>query len=86
MAETIYILLGSNSGDRERNLKNALSRLRDVEGFEIVASSAIASGDASGVSIESGNWSQAKTSPRSPKSAAVLLDQISFIFAIGELR
>ncbi len=41
MAETVYILLGSNSGDRERNLKNALSRLRDVEGFEIVASSGI---------------------------------------------
>ncbi|MDF1545618.1 MAG: 2-amino-4-hydroxy-6-hydroxymethyldihydropteridine diphosphokinase [bacterium] len=49
MAETVYILLGSNSGDRERNLKNAISRLREVEGFEIVASSGIYVSEAVGM-------------------------------------
>jgi len=41
MAETVYLLLGSNIGDRERNLKHAVEKLRALEGFEIVATSAI---------------------------------------------
>ena len=41
MAQTVYILLGSNNGDREKSLKQAMRRLREVEGLEIVATSAI---------------------------------------------
>lgn len=41
MAETVYLLLGSNIGDRERNLADAVERLSKLEGFEIVATSAI---------------------------------------------
>jgi len=36
-----YILLGSNLGDREKNLTHAKSKLEAVPGLEIVASSAI---------------------------------------------
>lgn len=41
MAQTVYILLGSNSGDREKNLKAATHHLRNIEGLEIIASSGI---------------------------------------------
>ncbi len=41
MAESVYILVGSNLGDRGRNLKSALDKIRDIEGLEIVASSSI---------------------------------------------
>jgi len=41
MAETAYILLGSNMGDREKNLSAALTKLGQVEGLEICATSAI---------------------------------------------
>ena len=41
MAETVYLLLGTNIGDRERNLTHAIEKLGALEGFEIVAVSAI---------------------------------------------
>ncbi len=41
MAETVYLLLGSNVGDRERNLELALRALTELEGFEITATSSI---------------------------------------------
>lgn len=41
MAETIYILAGSNCGDRERNLQAALDRIEAIPGLEIVATSAV---------------------------------------------
>ncbi len=41
MAETAYILLGSNLGDREKNLKSALEKMRSIEGLEVVATSGI---------------------------------------------
>jgi 2-amino-4-hydroxy-6-hydroxymethyldihydropteridine diphosphokinase len=41
MAETVYILMGSNMGDREKNLSAALARLETVPGLEIVATSGI---------------------------------------------
>lgn len=41
MAETVYILMGSNMGDRERNLSAALAKLGAVPGMEIVAVSGI---------------------------------------------
>jgi len=41
MAETVYLLLGSNIGDRERNLETAAEEIRAIEGLEIVAMSAI---------------------------------------------
>ena len=41
MAETVYLLLGSNIGDRERNLELALRSLTELEGFEITATSSI---------------------------------------------
>ncbi|MEW5795233.1 MAG: 2-amino-4-hydroxy-6-hydroxymethyldihydropteridine diphosphokinase [Candidatus Zixiibacteriota bacterium] len=41
MMEVVYLGLGSNLGDRERFLNSAVGRLRDVDGLEIVAVSAI---------------------------------------------
>lgn len=41
MAETVFLLLGSNTGDRERSLEKALVRLEEIDGLEIVATSAI---------------------------------------------
>ncbi|MBD3404060.1 2-amino-4-hydroxy-6-hydroxymethyldihydropteridine diphosphokinase [candidate division GN15 bacterium] len=46
MAETVYLLLGSNLGHRERHLAAALDRLEELEGFEVVASSPIYLSDA----------------------------------------
>jgi len=37
----VYILMGSNLGDREKNLTTALRKLEEVPGVEIVATSAI---------------------------------------------
>ena len=41
MAETVYLLLGSNIGDRERNLGNAVEKIQAIEGLEIIAISGI---------------------------------------------
>jgi len=41
MSETVYILLGSNAGDREKNLATALNKLETLEGFELVATSPV---------------------------------------------
>ncbi len=41
MAEIVYLLLGSNVGDREENLLYALERIRAIEGIEVTATSAI---------------------------------------------
>ena len=49
MSETVFILTGSNIGDREKNLSDALSKLELVEGLEIVATSAIYVSDAQGM-------------------------------------
>ena len=41
MAETVFILSGSNMGDREKNLQKSLRKLEVLEGLEIIATSAI---------------------------------------------
>jgi 2-amino-4-hydroxy-6-hydroxymethyldihydropteridine diphosphokinase len=41
MKETVYLLLGSNIGDREQNLYSAVSKLEHLEGLEIIAISGI---------------------------------------------
>ena len=41
MAETVYMLMGSNMSDREKNLSAALAKLETVPGLEIVAVSGI---------------------------------------------
>ena len=41
MAETVYLLLGSNLGDRQKFLSLALERLEALEGLEIVALSSV---------------------------------------------
>jgi len=41
MTETTYILLGSNMGDREKNLSAAKTELENLPGLEIVAISGI---------------------------------------------
>jgi len=41
VAETVYILMGSNVGDRQRMLAAALNRIQTAEGMEVVATSAV---------------------------------------------
>jgi 2-amino-4-hydroxy-6-hydroxymethyldihydropteridine diphosphokinase len=41
MSKTIFLSLGSNLGDRERNLVKACENLTTMEGFELIASSPI---------------------------------------------
>lgn len=41
MAETVYLLLGSNLGDRERNLHLALEHIKGLEGLEVTAASGV---------------------------------------------
>ncbi|UCE24248.1 MAG: 2-amino-4-hydroxy-6-hydroxymethyldihydropteridine diphosphokinase [Candidatus Zixiibacteriota bacterium] len=41
MSEIVYILMGSNMGDREKNLQRALTRLELISGLEVVATSGI---------------------------------------------
>lgn len=41
MAETVFLLLGSNLGDREKKLRAAREHLAEIEGLEIVATSGI---------------------------------------------
>ena len=38
---TVYLLLGSNLGDRHANLREACERLRGMEGFEMIAESPV---------------------------------------------
>jgi 2-amino-4-hydroxy-6-hydroxymethyldihydropteridine diphosphokinase len=52
MAETVYILLGSNLGDRERNMTRAMEELTGVPGLEIVAASSIYLTEAEGMDEE----------------------------------
>ncbi len=52
MSETVFILAGSNLGDREKNLAAALSKLEFIEGLEIVAISGIYLSDAYGMDDE----------------------------------
>jgi 2-amino-4-hydroxy-6-hydroxymethyldihydropteridine diphosphokinase len=52
MAETVYLLLGSNIGDREQNLALALTKLDAVEGLEITAVSSIYLSDPVGMKGE----------------------------------
>ena len=49
MPETVYLLLGSNLGDREQNLDSAITRLEQVEGLEIVAVSSVYASDPMGM-------------------------------------
>jgi 2-amino-4-hydroxy-6-hydroxymethyldihydropteridine diphosphokinase len=41
MAQTVFLSLGSNIGDREKNLINAVKALSYMEGFELVSHSPI---------------------------------------------
>ena len=41
MPEIIYLLLGSNMGNRERNLEAALAEISSLEGLEVTATSAM---------------------------------------------
>lgn len=49
MADTVYILLGSNLGDREKYLELALRRMSEIEGLEIIAASPIYLTEAQGM-------------------------------------
>jgi 2-amino-4-hydroxy-6-hydroxymethyldihydropteridine diphosphokinase len=41
MSETVYLLLGSNIGDRAKNLETALNYITSIEGLELTATSGI---------------------------------------------
>ncbi|MBN1212312.1 MAG: 2-amino-4-hydroxy-6-hydroxymethyldihydropteridine diphosphokinase [candidate division Zixibacteria bacterium] len=56
MAETVYILLGSNAGDREKNLTTALNKLETLEGFELVATSPVYITEARDMPVDSPNF------------------------------
>lgn len=49
MTSNVYILSGSNIGDREKILRNALTKIETIEGIEVVAVSAIYVSDAVGM-------------------------------------
>ncbi len=49
MAEEVYILLGSNIGDRERFIDAAVDRMGFIEGLEIVAASSLYLSEAVGM-------------------------------------
>ena len=49
MAETVFILMGSNLGDREAYLIDALIRLEEIDGLEIAATSGIYVSEATGM-------------------------------------
>ena len=53
MIETVYILMGSNAGDRERNLAVALARIEALPGFELVAASGVYVSEAQGMAADS---------------------------------
>lgn len=46
---TVYILMGSNLGDRERNLTTAFDKLSGLAGLEIIAASSIYISEAQGM-------------------------------------
>jgi 2-amino-4-hydroxy-6-hydroxymethyldihydropteridine diphosphokinase len=49
MTELVYILMGSNLGDREHNLASAMKHIGALEGIEIVAVSSIYQSDPIGM-------------------------------------
>jgi 2-amino-4-hydroxy-6-hydroxymethyldihydropteridine diphosphokinase len=53
MPEIVYILLGSNLGDREQNLSAARERISALEGCELIASSSIYISDAVDMPVDS---------------------------------
>ncbi len=52
MKTTVYILMGSNMGDRESYLVAALDRLSGLEGLEVIAASGIYISEAQGMKGE----------------------------------
>ncbi len=50
---TVYILLGANLGDRERNLAFALGKLELIPGLDITATSGIYASEAKGMDTDS---------------------------------
>ena len=52
MKTTVYILMGSNMGDRESYLTAAIDRLSGLEGFEITATSGLYVSEAQGMEGE----------------------------------
>ncbi len=53
MPEIVYLLLGSNLGDRERNLADARERISSLEGCELIASSSLYVSDAVDMPVDS---------------------------------
>ncbi|MDX9856532.1 MAG: 2-amino-4-hydroxy-6-hydroxymethyldihydropteridine diphosphokinase [candidate division Zixibacteria bacterium] len=49
MADTVYLLLGSNLGNRERHMQVALDKLQSLEGLEVIATSPVYLSDAVGM-------------------------------------
>ncbi len=41
MSSTVYLALGSNLGDREKNILKAIAAIKNMEGFELLDNSAI---------------------------------------------
>lgn len=49
MTETVYILMGSNLGDRQQCLASALARMESLPGLEVIATSGIYLSEAEGM-------------------------------------
>lgn len=52
MIETVYILCGSNLGDREKNLSTSISMITDLPGVEVIAISSVYLSQADGMDGE----------------------------------
>jgi 2-amino-4-hydroxy-6-hydroxymethyldihydropteridine diphosphokinase len=52
MAETVFILMGSNMGNRQKYLERALARLEEIDGLEVTAVSPVYVSPAQGMEGE----------------------------------
>jgi 2-amino-4-hydroxy-6-hydroxymethyldihydropteridine diphosphokinase len=79
VSETVFIGLGSNLGDRERFLSQALNKLRKIDGLEITAMSAIYDSPAQGMPVDTPPFLNQVVRGECACSPEELLDKIEHI-------
>ncbi|HPI33584.1 MAG TPA: 2-amino-4-hydroxy-6-hydroxymethyldihydropteridine diphosphokinase, partial [candidate division Zixibacteria bacterium] len=78
-ATTVYLLLGSNLGDRERNLGAARDRLAHIPGIELIDASAIYISEADGMEGENPAFLNQVVKAEYAYRAQELLDELEKI-------